>query len=175
MAEFELENLLPSLITGTLEIDGGAIEGESLLEVAENQIDFHSIGFVSKQQTSAQVGRGRTQGRAEVSPVTIRKFIDKSSPDIALACMKSTNFAEMVLTIWKASGDDMLDYVKIILSDVIVSRYEILGSRPNSQQIEEMVQLTFQLIEFNYTVQNEDYSAGDVMTVVFDAGKGAQA
>lgn len=175
MAELDLDKMLPSLITGTMLIDGGAIGGESLRANHEDEIDFHALRWTIAQQTSAQVGRGRTQGRAEVSAATVNKFYDASSPDLALACLQSKNFAEVVLTVTKDSGDEALEYLIITMNDVIVSNYRILGARPQSQQIEEEIGLTCQLITIKYTVQNEDYSAGDEFEMSFDIGAGVQA
>jgi len=160
-------------ITGTLKID--EIPGESLRSNHEDEIDFHALRWQIRQNTSAQVGKGRTQGRAEVTELILNKYIDASSPDLALACLKSQNFPEMVATLRKDSGDEPLDYFIITMKDVIVSRYEILGTPENTNLVEEQIGLVFQLVEIGYTVQNEDYTPGDEFTMAYDIGAAQMA
>ncbi len=160
-------------LSGYMKIDD--IKGESKRAEHEDEIDVHSIAWVVKQRSSANIGSGRTRGRAEIADVELHKFYDSSSPYLALAAMQAKSLPEVVIYARKDSGDAHLDYLKITLTNCAVSHYEMLPRNASDEEemIEEIVKLTAEKINIVYTVQAEDHSAGDEHEVEYDIVAGA--
>lgn len=155
-------------LTGYLKIDD--IPGESKRADHEDEIDVHGVHWQISQATSSARGSGRTQSRAQVSSLTCYKVYDASSPYLALACMQGKSIPEVVFMLRKDSGEAHLDYLKITMTDVVVSGYEMIndGTDPDKQLVGEMLSLSFEKVSIVYTLQAGDHSAGDEHEVEFD-------
>lgn len=151
------------------------IAGESQRVDHEEEIDVHDIEWVIEQASVAQVGRGRSQSRAQVDALKFRKYYDASSPYLALACMQAKSFDEIILMVRKDSGEAHLDYLTITMTNCIISQYHVLGqgsAEGTNQMIEEQAALAFEQVNIKYIVQADDHSAGDEHEVEFDIAAG---
>lgn len=157
-------------LVGYLKIED--IKGESKRADHEDEIDVHGINWEIKQKSSANMGSGRTQSRAEISAVYMWKWNDAASAYLALAAMQGKSIPEAVLTFRKDSGEAHLDYLKITMSDVIISSYVMLAPEledaDDIQMIREKIGLSCEKINIVYTVQADDHSAGDEHEVEYD-------
>lgn len=152
------------------------IDGESLRADHEGEIDVHGVHWQIKQRSSANMGSGRTQARAEISGVTVYKWYDAASPYIALAAMQGKSLEECELMVRKDSGDAHLDYLSVKMKKCAISEYEMVNDDPSDdgpQMIREKVTISFEEVVVKYTVQAEDHSAGDEHEVEYSvvAGK----
>ncbi len=148
------------------------VAGESLRADHEDEIDVHSIQWDIAQLANAQVGRGRSRSRAEVSAISMRKYYDASSPYLALACMQGKSFPDIVLMVRKDSGDVHLDYLSITMTNCVISAYSMLPTDADGQMIEELLSVTFEKVAIKYTVQADDHSAGDEHEIEYDLAAG---
>lgn len=155
-------------ITGYVKIE--EIKGESKRADHVDEIDIHSITWSALQQSSANLGSGRSRGRAQISDITVRKFTDAASPDLWLAVMKAKSFPEVVISVRKDSGDAHIDYLKITLTNAMISGYRMLESEAADpeQMIEEEVSITAEKVNVVYTVQADDHSAGTEREAEYD-------
>lgn len=153
----------------------GDIAGESQRVDHEEEIDIHDALWNIEQGSAAQVGRGRSRARAQVDALMLKKFVDASSPYLALACMQGKSFPDMVLSVRKDSGEAHLDYLVITMENVTISKYEMIGvgEEEGGQMIEELVGLIFENVTYMYTVQEDDHSAGDEHEITYDIAAGA--
>lgn len=163
-------------IQGYLKIDD--IQGESQRADHEEEIDFYGLHWEVKQQSSSSVGHGRSRGRADVSGITLWKALDAASPYLALAAMQGKSIPEAVASVRKDSGDAHLDYLKITMTNCMISAVEFLNhdEEPddvNDQIIHEKITITCEKINVIYTVQADDHSAGDEHEIEYDIGAGA--
>jgi type VI secretion system secreted protein Hcp len=160
-------------ISGYVKIE--EIKGESKRADHEGEIDVHSIAWTVAQRSSANLGGGRTRGRAEISDITVRKFTDAASPYLAQAAMQGKSLPEIVIMARKDSGDAHLDYLQITLSNAAVSGFRLLGSAAGSEEQlpEEEVGFTAEKIKMKYIVQADDHSAGDEHEFEYDIVAGA--
>lgn len=163
-------------LVGYLKIED--IKGESKRADHEDEIDVHAVHWEIKQKSSANIGSGRTQSRAEIGAVVLYKWYDAASPYLALAAMQGKSIPEATLMFRKDSGEAHLDYLKITMTDVIVSHYEMLdsvrqGEEDDIQMIRERFALSCEKINVLYTLQAEDHSAGDEHEVEYDIVKAA--
>ncbi len=156
-------------MTGFLKIPD--IPGESVRADHEDEIDIHSIDWGVSRQQSAATGSGRSRSRADVRSVSLGKFYDASSPYLALACMQGKSFDEIVISLRKDSGDAHLDYLRITLSNVVISGYDV-NTPPEGSQLADTVRLSFEKINILYIVQADDHSAGDEHEIEFDVFAG---
>jgi type VI secretion system secreted protein Hcp len=127
-----------------LKIDG--IEGESTDSKHKYEIDVTSWSFGLTQSVS-HVGGGGGAGQAEFRDLQIVKLMDKSSPKLFLASASGEHLQKAVLTMRK-SGDNPVDFVKVTLTDVIVSSFNS-DLATNGQPIEEIT-LNYGKLEFQY-------------------------
>ena len=148
------------------------VPGESVRADHEDEIDVHSVDWTISQGSAAQVGKGRSQARAQVGAVNVMKFYDASSPYLALACMQGKSFDEIVISVRKDSGEAHLDYLVITLTNVTISSYDMVPTPENSLVIEERVGLTAEKVKILYTVQADDHSAGDEHEIEYDIAAG---
>jgi len=158
-------------LTGYLKISD--IPGESQRSEHEDEIDIHDIQWLIEQAAVAQVGRGRSQARADVGSLTFRKFYDASSPYLSLACMRAKSFDEIVVCVRKDSGEAHLDYLTITMTNVIVSKYQIIGTgEGDGQMIEEECAFACESIKILYIVQEDDHSAGSEHEIDYNIAAG---
>ena len=162
-------------IQGSLKIDD--IQGESKRADHEDEIDFYGLHWEIKQKSSAKAGRRRGR-RSRVSGVTMWKAMDAASPYLALAAMQGKSIPEAVAMVRKDSGDAHLDYLKITMTNCMISAVELLNQDDatddaNDQIIHEMITITCEKINVIYTVQADDHSAGDEHEIEYDIVKGA--
>jgi type VI secretion system secreted protein Hcp len=152
----------------------GDIQGESQRAEHEEEIDIHDMRWNIEQGSAAQVGKGRSRARAQVSALELSKFVDASSVYLALACMQGKSFPDMTLAVRKDSGDAHLDYLVITMENVTISKYEVLGvgEQEEGQMIEEALGLVFENVTYKYTVQEDDHSAGGEHEVTYDIAAG---
>ncbi len=151
------------------------IAGESVAAEHEDEIDVHGLRWSIRQTKAAQVGRGRTRGRAKVDSLVVSKFTDASSVYLALANLQGKSFPEVVLAVRKDSGEAHLDYLIITMTNVVIVGFEMEneGIEDTNLEVLERVSLMFERIEMKYTVQAADHSAGDEHEISYDIAAGA--
>ena len=162
------------MFTGYLKIPD--IDGESKRAEHEGEIDCFGCSWGVSQASSSSVGSGRTRGRASVADFTCSKYYDAASPYLALACMQGKSFDECVFTARKDSGDVHLDYLKVTMTNCVISSYNMAtqgGEEDGSGLIGEQVSISCETINILYTVQADDHSAGDEHEIEFDIVAGA--
>lgn len=104
--------------------------------------------------------------RVSVHDFNFMHFVDKASPVLMLSCATGKHIDEAVLTARKA-GEKPLEYLIIKLEDVVVTGFQPGGSAGDILP-EESVSLSFGAIEFTYTVQKADGSAGEEISRGFN-------
>lgn len=136
-----------------LKIDG--IDGESHDDKHQNWIEVQSFHHNMHQPPSASVSSlgGGTTGRVDMGDYSISKGLDKASPKLYEACCKGTHIKTATIEMCRAGGDK-LTYMKIDLTDVVVSGVAPSGSGNAGDFPTEMVSLNFSKINWTYTQQD---------------------
>lgn len=164
------------------------IEGEATDNQHRGEIDVLNWKWGTSMEEPAA-----GPAKPDVSDMTIEKLVDKSSALLMLASFKGQVFGEALLAS-RRKGEAPLEYVKITLSDVVVSSYSILGqpscelhdwksafswalmkrgrksghgSRVQDELIEQIT-LSFQRIKYEYTPQKPDGSGDSTITTGWD-------
>lgn len=146
-----------------LKIEG--VEGESKDRTHGGQLELESWSFGASQTSSTSAGG---TGKVSFQDFHFTKKTDKSSPKLAQALVSGEHIPTIELTVRKA-GDTPLEYIKIKLSDCLVSSYSVTGgSTAGEDKPVESISFNFAKIEFEYTEQKADGSAGATTRMGWD-------
>ena len=148
-----------------LKING--IDGESQDSSHKNEIEVLAWDWSIEQQSTMHAGSGGGAGKATVSDLSFEHFIDRASPNLMKYCLTGKHINEAVLVVRKAGGNP-LEYLKLTMSDVIVTRVKPSGSKLDAEKSRETVSLSFAKVKQEYVVQNAQGGSGGAVTASFD-------
>jgi type VI secretion system secreted protein Hcp len=148
-----------------IKIDG--IEGESQDSKHKNEIDVQSFSFGLSQAGSFSAQGGGGVGKANFQDVHFTKHADKASPKLFLATANGEHIKKAEVTFRKA-GKDQQEYLKITISDILVSSYQVSDSAGGTTPPSESVSLNFAKIEFDYKEQKADGTLGGSVKTGWD-------
>src|SRR6476660_2723852 len=87
------------------------VDGESKDSKHKGEIDVLAWSWGMSNSGSAHTGGGAGAGKVNVQDLSFTKYIDKSSPDLMLACCNGKHFPDANLVVRKA-GEKPLEYLK---------------------------------------------------------------
>ena len=145
-----------------LELSG--IKGESTADKAVNAIDVDYFAFGDEANTTRFGAGGAGAGRVHFDDLTIKKDVDSSSPQLFEDSASGQHIQKAVLIAVK-DGASPHEYLKITLSNVVVSSYHVASQEPAGDGEVETITLGFQQISYQYEPQNSDGSSGAPSTV----------
>lgn len=99
-------------------------------------------------------GEGAGGGRSDFQDISVTKFIDTSTADLALCCATGKHIPSAKLIVRKA-GDKPLDYLVIEMTDLIITSYSTGGSG-GEDRLTENVSLNFAKVNVVYQKQKKD-------------------
>jgi len=137
-----------------LKLDG--IKGESADSKHKDEIHIESWSWGLSQSGSHGVSTGGGVGKVAVHDISITKFVDASTPDLMLHCCNGKHIKEGLITVRKA-GENPVEYLKIKLSDILVSGVQEAGH--GSAQLTESLTLNFAKFNVTYQPQGADGKA----------------
>ena len=152
-----------------LKIDG--VKGESQDDKHKDEIHIIGFSWGAKNTGSMQTGLGGGVGRADVQDLTVKKFLDLSSPLLGQSCISGKHFASIQLT-GRRQGETPLEHVIIKLTNAIVSTYKIGGGLDDISSDDykgqddapfaetELVKFNFEEYSFKYVQQTDKGGAG---------------
>jgi type VI secretion system secreted protein Hcp len=143
----------------TICIKIGDIAGESTVANHAGEIDVLSWGWGLNQSASGQVG-GAGSGTADVKDLTFTKFVDNSSPTLIQQCFEGNNLGDTVLTVIKANGKEVLEFIKITMSGTVIISSINTGDPLPNDRYSETVTLNFAHVKFEYTPTGPNNSKG---------------
>lgn len=134
-----------------LKLDG--IKGESKDHKHKESVDVLAWSWGASNSGSMHVGGGGGSGKANVQDISVTKYIDSSSAALLMAALNGKHIKEAKLTVRKA-GEKPLEYIKITMSEVLVSSVSTGGSG-GEDRLTENISLNFAKIKFEYFSQDE--------------------
>ncbi|MFL6660784.1 MAG: Hcp family type VI secretion system effector [Rhizobacter sp.] len=144
-----------------IKIDG--IKGESKDSKHKEDIDVLAWSWGLSNSGSAHVGGGAGAGKVNVQDLSFTKWLDKASTALMLHGMNGKHIKEALLTVRKA-GEKPLEYLKITMTDVLVTSVSTGGSG-GEDRLTENITLNFAKVKVEYQEQKADGSgtpAGEV-------------
>ncbi|MBA2932122.1 hypothetical protein G9Q86_26630 [Pseudomonas sp. CCUG 57209] len=98
----------------------GDIKGESQDLAHRDEIDITNWGWGLSQTGSMHSGTGGGSGKADFTNLNLTKPLDKSSPNLMMACATGKHYPEAKLVVRKAGGTSPVEYLVITLKEVMV-------------------------------------------------------
>ena len=170
-----LLNCACALFDAFLKIEG--IKGESADATHKGEIDVLSFRWAAEQSVSAEktylqhghtTGSGGGVGKVKFFDFQITKKTDSASALLLKACVAGQHIKSMNFVVRKAGGTQ-LEYLKVNLTDVLVSRFKPIAAHftppdlaetdrflpPGDEIPEEDVAFNFAKVEFQYQPQDD--------------------
>jgi type VI secretion system secreted protein Hcp len=151
-----------------LKIDG--IPGESQDAKHKGEIQLVAFSWGVSESGGAAAGGGAGAGKARFEDFHFVMRTNKASPQLFLACASGKHLKEANLTV-RHSGARQLEYLKIKLSDVLVSSFDEAGGE---ETVEESVSLAFGRLEVQYTPLDAAGAPASVIKVGWDISRNAK-
>jgi len=151
----------------------GKIKGESIDKAHKDKIDVLAWSWGMSNSGSAHMGGGAGAGKVNVQDLSITKYIDKSSTDLMLAACNGKHFPDALLIVRKA-GEKPVEYLKIKLTDVLITSVSTGGSG-GEDRLTENVSLNFAKVNVDYTPQKQDGSADSTLNMGWDIAANVKA
>ncbi len=139
-----------------IKIEG--IPGESKDDKHANEIDVLAFSWGVNQESGGHKGGGHGAGKAVFHDLSLTHHVDVSSTALMYHCASGKHIPSALLTARKA-GEKPLEYLKIKLTDILVTSISNGGSGGEAVQTEN-VTLSYSKIEVDYTEQKADGSGG---------------
>jgi len=144
----------------------GTLKGESKDKTHKDEIDVLAWSWGMSNSGSAHAGGGAGAGKVNVQDLSFTKYIDNSSPDLMLACCNGKHFDSALLIVRKA-GEKPLEYLKISLTEVLVTSISTGGSG-GEDRLTENVTLNFAKVKVDYTEQTPTGGEGNKSKMGWD-------
>ena len=144
----------------------GELAGESGDSVHKDSIDVLAWSWCLSNSGSAHSGCGAGAGKVNVQDLSFTKWVDRSSPELMLACANGKHFDKALLTLRKA-GEKPVEYLKLNLEDLMITSLSTGGSG-GEDRLTENVTLSFAKYKIEYTPQKKDGSADKVVRTGWD-------
>jgi type VI secretion system secreted protein Hcp len=180
-----------------LKIDG--IQGESQDAKHPGEIELLGFSWSESQAGTFAHGGGGGAGKVRMEDLRFIMTVNRASPKLMLACATGDHLKQAVLTCRKA-GKEQLDFLKVTLTDLLVSRFGLAGSDPSGLSLPDTtglslpdagspaftipaggswsgpgpvnsVSLNFAIVEIEYKEQKADGTLGAGSRVKYDLKK----
>jgi type VI secretion system secreted protein Hcp len=113
------------------------IDGESQDSKHKGEIDVLSWSWGVSQTGTHAAGGGGGAGKVAFQDFSIIKIVDKASPQLMQACCTGQHIPDANFTGRKAGGDEF-EYLKIKLTDVLISSVQPSGSAGDQLALEQV-------------------------------------
>jgi type VI secretion system secreted protein Hcp len=156
------------------------VQGESTAPNHVGEIDVASFKAGVLQKGTTFAGSGVSAGKAELTPLTIFKFLDKASPSLFVACVTGVHFPKATLFIENAAPPQGAlaaappdrppgEFFRIELKDVVITSLNQNADTTDSNgNLVETVTLSYTEIRWTYTPATAAGGAGTPVTGGFN-------
>ncbi|TLG88254.1 type VI secretion system tube protein Hcp [Pseudomonas edaphica] len=133
----------------------GDIKGESRDQAHRDEIDITQWAWGMSQSGSMHSGTGGGAGKVNIANLNLTKPLDKSSPNLMMACASGKHYPEARLVVRKAGGASPVEYLVITLKEVMVVSYST-NAESNTDVVHDSVALNFATVDVSYQPQKAD-------------------
>jgi len=134
-----------------LKIEGPTVEGESVVQQHEGEIDIVSWKWHMSQSGNMHVPTGAS-GKVTVEDVSIVKKVDKASPILMTYCSSGKHFEKATLTCAEASGGVPVQYWTLTMEKVIIK--DVADEHTGGERANETIALNFAKYKVEYIPQD---------------------
>lgn len=133
------------------------IKGETADDKHKDEIEVLSWNWGVSQAGAMHQGSGGGAGKVNIHDLTFTKLVDRSTPNLLKNACLGTHLKTALLTVRKAGGT-ALEYVKITLTDLIITSVSVGGT--GGVMLSETVTINFAKVQFEYLPQKTTGGAG---------------
>lgn len=133
------------------------VKGESQDAKYKEWIDILAWSWGLSQEGTFHRGGGGGTGKAQMTDLSVTKWVDRASPNLMKYCANGKQYKEAKLVVRKAGGKEPLEYLVINLKDVIVTSYNT-GGGGGEERLTENINLNFAQVSIDYQQQKADGS-----------------
>ena len=151
-----------------LKLDG--IKGESQDARHKDEIDLESWSWGESQTGTQSSGGGGGAGKVAMQDFQFVMKVNTASPKLLKACATGQHIKTAQLTCRKA-GKDQQEFLKIILTDVLVSSFHTGGAGSGGLLPTDSIALNYAKIEYEYKQQKADGTLDGAIKAGFDLKK----
>jgi type VI secretion system secreted protein Hcp len=135
------------------------IKGEAQDSKHKDEIEVLSWQWGMSQMGTMHTGTGGGAGKASFQDLHFTHWTDKASVYLLKALSMGEHIEKGELVVRKAGGKEALEFIKITMTDVIVTNLSYGGSQGDDRQTEN-VTLNFRKFKVEYKQQTEKGAAG---------------
>jgi len=150
-----------------LKLEG--VPGESQDDKHKGEIEIDSFSWGATQESTLGRGTGGGAGKVNFDSLNFTKKMDKASPILMLHCASGKHIPSATLTARKA-GEQQLEYLKIKMTDVMVSRVHFNANGGGGIPSENL-SLSFAKVETEYTPQSQKGTGEGAVKFGWDLSK----
>ncbi|WP_295527059.1 type VI secretion system tube protein Hcp [uncultured Pseudacidovorax sp.] len=151
----------------------GDLTGESVDKVHKGKIDVLAWSWGLSQSGTTHMGGGGGSGKVSVQDLSITKYVDASSPSLFKTCCNGTHHKDAQLIVRKAGGKGPVEYIKITMTEVLITAVSTGGSG-GEDRLTENVTLNFAKVKVEYTPQKPDGTPEPVKEAEWDIAENAE-
>lgn len=133
------------------------IKGEAQDSTHKEEVDVLAWSWGMSNSGTTHMGGGGGSGKVNVQDLSFTKYVDFASTSLMLACCNGAHIGEAMLVVRKA-GTNPVEYIKIKMTDVIVTSVSTGGSG-GEDRLTENVTLNFATVGVDYQGQAKDGKA----------------
>ncbi|EXU76672.1 type VI secretion system tube protein Hcp [Erwinia papayae] len=143
------------------------ITGESQDATHRGEIEVLRWDWSVFQKNNMHSGSGGGAGKAKVNDLYFNHFIDNSSTTLLQYCLSGKHIPEATLTVRKAGDSSPVDFFKITLRELIITRVFPVGYRYMPMPVEK-VGLAFSKVKMEYLPQSAEGGKMGVVAMGYD-------
>jgi type VI secretion system secreted protein Hcp len=155
-----------------LKLEG--IKGEAQDKTHAEEIDVLAWSWGMSQSGNFHSGGGGGSGKANFQDISITKYIDKSSMTLMGYIASGKHIPTATLIVRKAGGDDPLEYIKIDMTQVMVTSLSTGGSG-GEDKLTENISLNFASVATYYKPQTDKGIEEAAIDFIWDIAKNVSA
>ncbi len=155
----------------------GDIKGESTDKDHKDWVMVTKFGHGVHQPASVtqKTAGGRAAEEVQHSEFQITKLLDAATPKLYEAACKGTHIPEVTIELWRAGGSP-LKYYAVKLKEVMISSVTENGDPTGGPGFPtETIGMVYGAIEWTYTKQKPDGTAGGNVAAKWSLSQGAAA
>jgi type VI secretion system secreted protein Hcp len=142
------------------------IRGESQDDDHRDEIEVLTWEWSIAQGSDLHRGSGGGAGKCSVDDLTIEHYVDRASPNLMKHCLTGKPIESAVLILREAGGEP-LEYLKISMEEVLITRVSPTANY-NMRAPREEVSLSFARVRQEYVIQNAQGGSGGVVSSGYD-------
>lgn len=150
-----------------LKFESPSLEGDSVVKGHEKELALLAWSWGASQSGTTHDGPGGGKGKSSFQDLSCTMKMDTASATLLQWCAKGTHGGKATL-IQRKAGDKPLDFLTLIMEDIIVSSVSMSGS---GEDVMLNFSLNFARYEYKFAAQTEKGAKGVEKSDKYDIAK----